>query len=162
MKPTTTTQQLLSPEVITPLVKYTLTMNPDDDHQFWGVDDRIDAVLKYFKYQVKMLSTLCNIDVYMEMSKTGRLHWHGTIEFKDYKGVKNFYLFQIHNMLKTMQIEMDTIADSEKWLTYCTKSQSLIQCHLTTADALKTAPMIKRVEYKNYFQQDVEQLDVSK
>lgn len=118
-------QQVISPEEIELNRDYTITLAPNDVGQHWGTHNRIEtckiqmsSLIQYFHKDIDYL-------IYMEVSRTGRLHWHGTINFKSYESIVDFYVDRIHNLQNHMLIEIDSIKDTEKWQLYCTKSQKM-------------------------------------
>lgn len=156
MKPTYQTPNILSPEMIQANVQYTLTLSPDDDRQFWSVDDRPNAVRKYYTHILQTLEAICDIDMQIECSRTGRLHYHGIIMFHSQKSITNFFVYHIHRLLLTMQIEIDTIESKEKWNDYINKSSLLFPSgRLTSNDVKKNKPMPPIIKHKDYFTKDI-------
>lgn len=106
----------VSPELVVVGQAYSLTINPEN--QRFGEPDRFilitDAVYKHIKGIPNI--TVC---LYPEISQGGRVHFHGTLIIHD---IIDFYLFGNTNLNQLGHIEMDTIADMEKWMTYCKKS----------------------------------------
>lgn len=100
--------------------KYSFTVSPCDDYQYFNEDDREDKFRKMFKMYFKKWKSI-NVYLYPELSPRGRLHFHGTLLFKTEKSIKTFYLFYISDILRKAQIEIDTIGDEEKWRLYCVK-----------------------------------------
>jgi len=148
MKPTTSTS-IVSPEAIVPKKKYTYTLSPDDDHQYWKCTDRIDKLQEFMLLEILRYP---NVDIVakMEVSRTGRLHYHGTISFLDKEAIKHFFVIAIHDILKFSQLEIDTIADEDKWNQYIAK-QDLFNVWLKTSEALKKfqkIPVYKKSPYQ--------------
>nr|UOF78872.1 rep protein [Cressdnaviricota sp.]UOF83105.1 rep protein [Cressdnaviricota sp.] len=122
---------ILSPESITVNTSYTFTLNPCDDLQYFDQIDRIKSLEGYaINYILPVVPAI--VDIYMEVSRAGRLHFHGTINFPTIAHIKDFYVNVIHKLSKKFQIEIDTICDPDKWREYCTKSSHLINVHLVT------------------------------
>lgn len=125
-KTTSFKESILSPDKVELNIKYTFTVNPNDDFQYWGDQDRIKKATKHMQF-------ICNryinydIELYMDISRTGRLHWHGTISFKTNTQILDFYVEIIHELLTKHQIDMDTIKDPLIWTTYCLKMFNLLR-----------------------------------
>lgn len=131
-------QSILEPKLVKTDVEYTFTVNPNDKFQFW--DDHLnDRISKSKSHCNKLLRTYCSIKVklHMDVSRTGRIHWHGTVKFPSDEAIKTFYIKYIHEMLEEHQIEMDTINDIEYWNDYCTKIKHLVDVVCTTETASK-------------------------
>lgn len=60
----------------------------------------------------------CKISTYLEISKLGRFHFHGTIKIHD--KIK-FVLYDLKRLMDIGTLEIDTIEDEMKWHLYCTK-----------------------------------------
>lgn len=117
-------QHIMSIEDVDIKVKYTLTISPNDDYQYFNhkSSDREKNFRESFEEFFTMVDFQgINIYLHPELSPRGRLHFHGTILFKTEKAIKLFYMDAIHVMLRRSQIEMDTIKDAEVWDTYCKK-----------------------------------------
>jgi len=114
----------LSPEEMVTNRKYTFTFNPSNDGQYFNAENRIDLVKKQMETLLVRLSA--EITVRMEVSKMGRLHWHGTIKFPYDKNIADFFILQIHMLQSKGTYEIDNIAKPSDWQEYCNK-QTLIQ-----------------------------------
>lgn len=96
---------------------YTLTINPENKLQCFNSHTRVNDCLKELDH---VLFYIKNCELYPELSKTGRLHYHGTIWFNSTDEIINFYLNLPHT-LKKCTIEIDTISNKDVWDDYCTK-----------------------------------------
>lgn len=125
---------IISPESIDLNFQYAITFNPSDDYQYWtnkDYNDRIRALNAYMTiYVLKVIPAECHLR--MEFSRTGRLHYHGTIQFHSLEGIRVFYLEVLHKLQLKFQIEIDTIKDIHVWANYCTKMDKLICEELST------------------------------
>jgi hypothetical protein len=119
-KQTYESSKLLSIEDVKLDTKYTFTVSPCDDHQYFNEDDREEKFRKLFKMYFKKWINI-NVFLYPELSPRGRLHFHGTIMFKTEKSIKKFFLFYVSDILRKSQIEIDTIGDADTWRIYCSK-----------------------------------------
>lgn len=130
---------IMSPELVLVDTEYTLTINPNDDFQFFNDigSERIKKSENHIKYLMRKYPNFI-MNLQLEVSRTGRLHWHGTILFKKQKHITDFYLEAIHDLLLKHHIEMDTIADPQKWKEYCLKGKHMMDVNLYTPEVVKT------------------------
>lgn len=133
-------------------VEFTFTLNPNEYYQFWGqkMDDRITKSTNHMKFIMRNMPNT-HLDVWLDVSRTGRLHWHGTIRFSSLKELKLWYLERIPTLLKQHQVEMDTIADFEVWFDYCRKSYPILGVHLETFELLKNKIATKDAQQAQFF-----------
>lgn len=139
---------IMAPEDIEPLREYTFTLNPDDDHQYWAYPDRIDMVKEWGIHVIDKLSA--QISLYIEISRLGRLHFHGTIKWNGSKQVLAFYCNELHDVLKHGQIEIGNIDSLSEWSEYCQKSKHIISLEIHTTDAhIKRLKNVEKLSSKN-------------
>jgi len=146
-------QSILSPEKVEINVKYTFSINPNDDYQFWN-DTEAERVKKATNHITWLCRKYCNIyfELFMDVSRVGRIHWHGTILFNNRLNIKQFFTEIIHDLTLKHTIEMDTIADPKKWLEYCTKTKHLWDNTVSTRELMKKYLRKELpVKYKDYF-----------
>lgn len=152
-------QNILSPEVIIAKTLYSITLNPSNDRQGWNScktsKERIEWVSACMQILMAKIPNI-QLDLYMEVSRTGRLHFHGTISFNSNDEIRLFFVEYIQSWLQLMHIDIDTIEDPEKWYTYCTKCKHLIDVHITTKGVLESqGKLIKlkglAVKHMEYF-----------
>lgn len=104
---------------------YTLTVNPNDSRQFFDKDNRMTKFLSYFKmYIVPMF--IGDVNGFIEISPTGRLHFHGTLKFRNNDQIYRFYLDNVHKLTTMCMLEIDTIDDIKVWNKYISKQQQII------------------------------------
>jgi len=103
---------------------YTFTFNPSNEGQYFNSEERVSLVKHQMELLVVRLSA--EIKVQLEVSRMGRLHWHGTIKFPYEKNIADFFILQINKLQDKGTYEIDTIKDQTEWSTYCSK-QTLIQ-----------------------------------
>lgn len=150
-------ESILSPEDMLPNVKYTLTINPNDSFQFW--DDILDPYQRVKKATNHMRHVIrqnpnFHMDLQMEISRNGRLHWHGTILFKTDDKILEFFLGFVHEFLTKHTMEIDiisTIQISKKWKDwdeYCLKGKRFKLPRLETAEVCKTKMVNPKKIYK--------------
>lgn len=115
--------QLLSIEEIQLKQWYTLTISPDDEHQYFNCEpDRIIKFTNWLQHYFIHLF-VAEVKVNIEISRNGRLHAHGTIRWNHSDQLLQFYLFNNHNMQSKAILEIDTIDDPETWDEYCNKQK---------------------------------------
>lgn len=104
---------------------YTFTVNPSDKYQFWDTEDRVVSATGYMNtFFLKQIGKFSFIELQMEISPKGRIHYHGQIMFYSYSQVKSFYLETIPFLLKSYEIEIGLIDDISDWKIYCEKGVS--------------------------------------
>lgn len=140
-------QNILSPELVVPKTDYAYTICPNDDFQHWNGEDRVKT---FKRYAVNFILKSCpaKLDLWMEISRTGRLHWHGRINFPSYEHIRLFYIDYIHKFLKDNMVELDTIEDELKWSTYCSKGKNIINENIKSNDNLLIIANMKKPKYK--------------
>lgn len=125
---------IVKPEDVSVDKTYTFTLNPRDEYQYFNVDDHIKRVGE-FKQMVRLQfikwSDSILLDTWVEISKTGRLHVHGTLRFKD---MCKFYIKTILDVQGYGMIEIDEMTDKEVWMKYCRKQLSLNLGKIVTPD----------------------------
>lgn len=130
--------KIIKPEDIVLNTYYTLTLSPEDNiHNSYDDDDddKYKALLGFTSEIHKLIlkyQDCADIVLYTEYSKTGRIHFHGIILFKD---IFKAYFFLLPKLSAYGFIEIDSIhllqclenckEDEEdglaKWISYCTK-----------------------------------------
>lgn len=120
-------QHIVSPETIKLDVYYSITICPDDSRQFWKNEVRDMKV--HGEYRNYIFSNYdiseYHVVLYQELSRTGRIHYHGKIKFLTMNSIHKFYLKQIHILQEYNIIEIDTIKDDKVWEEYITKYNHL-------------------------------------
>ena len=134
---------LLKFEEMTTNVQYAVTLNPEDDHQEWSALDRLsDFYHKQKKILTFMLKDSAHLDLMVELSPNGRLHFHGYLTLYDKIA---FYLNVVHNLSKKYSIKIDTLTSDGKWKEYIEKQADLHQ-HMMQNELY--LPMKIGVEFK--------------
>ena len=108
-------------EDIVPLKIYSFTINPEKQYYNKGamrhisiIQDVTDVLNKYNNYKYNL---------YMEISKNGRIHFHGTIHFED---PWDFYYTIIYKLQQMSTYYIDTIEDQKVWNEYILKQQKYV------------------------------------
>lgn len=111
--------------------RYAITISPEDsrdsekdtfkdysdikEHIREVNDNNIQNIFKRLKF--------CEVEVYPELSPTGRLHYHGVLTVIDTVG----FLWHDVQIIREQSIcEVDTIKDMNIWLEYVQKQQHLM------------------------------------
>lgn len=139
----------VSPEKIILNQKYTLTINPNDAGQKWFSDIRQElSKADWDNYFNDNVNKYVRVKIFQEVSKAGRIHYHGTIEFSRNKGINEFFIKNIHELLDLCHYEIDTIDQAppddlggdrdyptgeEIWWNYCTKYQHIYYCEIDSS-----------------------------
>lgn len=131
---------ILSPEEVKTKTLYTLTIAPSDGLQFWDCNSIQRIADSITDIETCVIYPLCpNTDIHLtlEVSRTGRIHWHGTIEFTKTEDIRMFYLNHIHRLTDNRyMIEIDTINDADYWDVYCNKSFYLWKTKISSKETL--------------------------
>lgn len=114
------------PELVQVGSKYTFTLNPKEQH--FGRECRFNFMYKHIFNILQCLHS-CDYVLYPEISKLGRIHYHGTIVIND---VVEFYVYDIPFLMDRFTFEIDTITDDDKWTKYMTKQQAIMEPYAKT------------------------------
>lgn len=101
---------IISPEKIVIHQWYSYTLNPPPLDDKWYNEIQTHAPL--IRDSLNGLS----YGLFPEISKTGRIHYHGAIWFPTKASIFLFY-----RKLPDWQLSLDTIEDLDKWKNYCMK-----------------------------------------
>lgn len=137
-----------SPEEVKVDIEYAITINPSDTYQYFSSHDRIKEFTDF--WQVYINTMACEIKLCLEVSKMGRLHWHGIIKFHTQKNINTFYVSNIHALsLRCMHI-IKPIASKADWDVYISKSKHMFDISISTTDAnIKRLSMVETITNKN-------------
>jgi len=111
--------KLLPMELMETNKEYTLTINLPDTQINKPLKYHIS---RYIKWTLKHIKPYAQYKLYPELSKNGKLHYHGNISFNTNRNIFHFYL-HLSDQRKKSAIEIDTISDPEKWNKYITKQK---------------------------------------
>lgn len=106
---------LPSPEKIELNIQYTLTLSIN--HKITSLKSIVSSYLRKIR---DYIMPYAKFTVYPELSAKGRLHYHGWIVFESLESV--FYFYKNIYGTTNIHVEIDTIADQNKWTEYITKS----------------------------------------
>ena len=114
-------------------VKLSLTINPSDNLQYFGKDGRMVSCHAKMIKVVNSMKYWCTCELYPEYSFNGvshkmgsgpRIHYHGTVVITDL----DYFLELGYTQLRDVShFEIDTIADPEKWTSYCLKARKVME-----------------------------------
>ena len=140
---------MIAPELLTPCEEYAFTLNPCDELQC----DKSNSVRRFsdFKSQIRiclqnLLSPYMKWKFYIELSKAGRLHLHGTVSFNDMESILMFFMYSVKKLMASFTYELDTIKDRSVWHTYCTKQERLFGELNQEIDSKKPIPIIVGID----------------
>lgn len=148
-----TTRTIASIEDIEIGKKYTITIAPDDSHQYFEVPKRDGRLLKFISWaRIYIYKAFLNneYELFTEVSPRGRLHFHGTIKFKSNEHLLDFYIYTIPHLLKSNQIEIDTIKDPKVWDEYKRKQQKFNLPVITSNDKINKLCLFDTVTEVTY------------
>lgn len=115
---------------------YEITLNPQKQYESSTVN-RLAKCQAQMSHIVSLLSTTCEIDLYTEISEprygniergsSSRIHYHGVIKFKKSPHAVGLFLLNHINILKkTCDYSINRLRP-DKWRTYCTKQQHIME-----------------------------------
>lgn len=113
-----TNKKMLSAET------YSFTVNPNDANQNWT--NRLNRFTTVIKKTIRNLDFILSAEyeLYPEISKTGRIHYHGYITILD---PMEFLLYDIRQLDKWSKYEIDTLTDNDVWPRYIKKDKETVQ-----------------------------------
>ena len=79
--------------------------------------------------------SLTDYTMYLEISRNGLLHWHGTFTIRDPQVFQ--HQMGLFKYLYDINIKVDTLNDPEDWKTYVTKDTKIMSVVLTPSTKLK-------------------------
>lgn len=146
--------KIISPEDIALKTKYSFTLNPNDKRQYFDCTDRIEKLTEFMEHELLEIPNV-DIDMHMEISRNGRLHFHGTISFNTIDSIKHFYVVKMHPWQQFCNLVIETITDKDKWEEYCKKSKKIIDVNITTKKCFDKYRKVKvdknGVAHKSFF-----------
>jgi len=100
-------------------VDYAFSYNPESQPCSYASD-------KLQKWWIEMAKTFgnlkgCTVNLKVEISKLGRLHFHGTIKVST---LWKFYYYDIPYIMKDSSFEIDTINKYDEWMAYVDKNKN--------------------------------------
>jgi len=97
---------------------YAFSYNPECQPTSWASD----RVPKWFTEHIKLFGSLkgSTVELSIELSKLGRLHFHGTILLTS---LWKFYYYDVPKLMKDGAFEIDTIKQHDEWMAYVDKNK---------------------------------------
>lgn len=114
------------PEDMPVSVNFSFTFNPSDQYQCWGCVDPKERFKKVHQSISEIFSYFSNsyyTEGYLEVSKAGRVHYHGVIRMID---TFCFFMSTIPFLKRYGTYEIDYIESPDTWEEYCVKQQFVI------------------------------------
>lgn len=137
---------------------YAFSFNPESQPCSWASD----KMNKWFTDMIKVLGHLkaCTVEMSIEISKLGRLHFHGTLQISS---LWKFYYYDVPFLCKEGSFEIDTIKSIDEWQAYVDKnkdemSKMMREFSLPRTLATKTIKIQKTTPLKRIvqFEEDTE------
>lgn len=157
MNPTHQKNKSLKLEDLRTGVRYAVTLSPPecrdkDTARSNTVRTFDDFKAKYIELKLfigKLHS--CKLELYPELSPTGRLHYHGFLQ------IKNIFTFMWHDLYLLNQIvyEIDTIKDEDIWILYVSKQAHIMKPALDMFE--EPYPMEYRPKEQKVIRPDLQQ-----
>jgi hypothetical protein len=101
--------------------QYAFTLNPSDKHQHFGKTNRLSKCIT--ELEVILFHNSASYCLFPEISKKGRVHYHGYIKIHN---PYNFFLNAIHYILNHGTIVIKKIEDEGKWEDYILKQHGIM------------------------------------
>lgn len=112
---------IISPEDISLDERYSFSYNPEeqpDVQRFYCITLKCFESWSQKIYEIFSTLRYCEIETYVEISKAGRLHFHGYIRITD---IANFYFYDLRKLKHYGTFEIDFIEQDENWDAYIKK-----------------------------------------
>lgn len=106
---------------------YAISINPSDRYQWTEVKDdehRFRQTLLTLLVKLKNIRGVSALKLYTEISSSGRIHFHGLINFND---LVKFYTIGFRQLSKFGTFEIDFIKDQDVWTKYCSKQKEVLE-----------------------------------
>lgn len=134
--------QILEPKMVQVNTIYSLTVNIKAPNKWDKQMPSFIERLKYNKAKLAQFLIFGEVLLYLDLARTGRIHWHGTIRFRSNRQIGLFYAI-MPRLLHAMNIELDTIADPKIWDDYILKLRHI------------TEPLCKKLRMTDSYCSDV-------
>lgn len=113
----------IKPEQVIPDMNYAFSYNPEEQptpQRFYNITLNCFESWSQKIYEIFATLRYCEIETYMEISKNGRLHFHGYIRISD---IPKFFFYDIKKLRHHGTYEIDEINDEDTWIDYCVKQR---------------------------------------
>lgn len=118
---------ILKPEDIVLFNRYSFSFNPEDQpkpQRFYSITLNLFTSWAEQIYNMFVSLRYCEVETYMEISKSSRLHFHGYIKIND---IFNFYFYDLPKIKHYGTLEIDHIKDPLVWDLYIKKQKSFCE-----------------------------------
>lgn len=121
-------------------IDYAFSFNPESQ----PVSYASDRLQKWWLEMAKLFGSLkgCTVNIQVEISKLGRLHFHGTIKIST---LWKFYYYDVPKIMKDGAFEIDTIDKHDEWMAYVNKNKDEM-CKMMEAFSLPYQLATERVK----------------
>lgn len=118
--------KVIKPEDIVIKNRYSFSFNPEEQpkpQRFYNVTLNCFESWSQKVYEVFASLRFAEVETFMEISKGGRLHFHGYIKVND---IPSFYFYEIPKLKHYGTFEIDIINDPMLWDLYIKKQKSFM------------------------------------
>jgi len=112
---------------------YTFSYNPEVQPVLYNGTVEYGDWLMEQRRHLSEYDKTCSLQLFMDISTSGRLHWHGIIKIHN---LKNFMIFTLPLIIKRASTEIDFLTDPVEWHNYCTKTLHILDEYYITQPAL--------------------------
>lgn len=146
----------ISPEDAKLGVPYCFNLNPKVQCSDYDDGYLLSSVRNWYDTIAKQLSTIshCDLELCLEISRTGRLHFHGTLTIRNYIG--KFYSrdipkFQGIGSFKLCEWKDCDNSSYRDWQSYCDKQKIIIEefCKQEEIERVYRTPKTTHQKYKS-------------
>lgn len=108
-------------------VPYAVTINLSDKELSPDLTIAVETYFKQFNYLFKGFDSYVNLRP--EFSPTGRLHYHGVVQFKEHAAITDLYhkLFYKQYVQKQLNLKLVEITSYPEWMAYVRKQRNHIK-----------------------------------
>lgn len=107
-----------------------ITMNTRDSLQYFNFSTqrRLRYAVRVYYNIARLLTNIGTFELRPELSRGGRLHYHGTLKLYD---SFEFHVHVIPILKEVCNLDLDTIDDMAVWKAYCAKDSGTMEPGLT-------------------------------
>lgn len=120
---------------------YAITFNPCDKHQHFRSGQRVTECMKDIEDSIFYSMTVYTVELYPELSKSGRFHVHGYIRIHDPVA---WCLHHAHHLVSRGTLVIKKITEPPEWKKYVKKQKlfhDYVKIHTFRAIPLKKGPL---------------------
>jgi len=142
--------KVIKPEECVIKQKYSFSYNPDTQptiQRFYNITLKCFEDWSQQIYDVFTTLRYSTVQTYMEMSKAGRLHFHGYIVIND---IANFYFYDLKKLKHYGTFEIDFITDPLIWDLYIKKQKDFMEIFCTNNEMVYHFNATVPTERKGY------------